>query len=93
MKDKFSKILLGIIAAGIWMIVLQNFNVFDNKQDVYVRGGYIDIAGGYVSVSGSVSVDNTVDVNIDEVLGRPAAAYRAYTDKYGKQHNALGVVK
>ncbi len=86
MKDKFLKILLGIIAAGIWMIVLQNFNVFDNRQDVYVRGGYID-----ADVSGSVSVDNTVDVNIDEVLGKPAAAYKAYTNSYGQQHNALGV--
>ena len=41
-KNIFNKVILIVIAVGIWMIVLQNFNVFDNRQDVYVRGGYID---------------------------------------------------
>jgi len=86
MKDKFLRIILSLIATGIWMIVLQNFNVFENRQDVYVRGGYIN-----AEVSGSVSVGNTVDINIDEILGSSAAAYSAYTDKYGNEHYALGV--
>lgn len=85
MKDKFLKILLSVIAAGIWMIVLQNFNVFDNRQDVYVRGGYID-----ADVSGSVSVDNTVDVNLDEVLGYPVGCRRSYTID-GRQFNSIDV--
>lgn len=85
MKDKFLKILLGIIAAGIWMIVLQNFNVFDNRQDVYVRGGYID-----ADVSGSVSVDNTVDVNLDEVLGYPVGCRQSYTID-GRKYNSIDV--
>jgi len=85
-KDMFNKAILVFIAIGIWILVLQNFNVFDNRKDVYVRGGYIN-----ADVNGRVSVDNTVDVNIDKVLGRPAAAYRAYTNEYGQQHNALGV--
>ena len=64
------KAILIVIAAGIWMIVLQNFNVFDNRQDVYVRGGYID-----ADVSGSVSVDNEVDINISSVNGHGNAFY------------------
>jgi hypothetical protein len=85
MKDKFLKILLGIIAAGIWMIVLQNFNVFDNRQDVYVRGGYID-----ADVSGSVSVDNTVDINIDKVMGYTVGCHDSYTID-GKSYKAIDV--
>lgn len=63
-------VILIFIAIGIWMIVLQNFNVFGNRQDVYVQGGNID-----ADVSGSVSVDNTVSVSIDEVLGRDGKKY------------------
>ena len=69
-KNISLKAILILIAAGIWMIVLQNFNVFDNRQDVYVRGGYID-----ANVSGSVSVDNEVDINISSVNGYPTKSY------------------
>lgn len=69
-KNISLKAILIVIAAGIWMIVLQNFNVFDNRQDVYVRGGYID-----ADVSGSVSVDNEVDINISSVNGHGNAFY------------------
>jgi hypothetical protein len=69
-KNISLKAILILIAAGIWMIVLQNFNVFDNRQDVYVRGGYID-----ADVSGSVSVDNEVDINISSVNGYPTKSY------------------
>ena len=69
-KNISLKAILIVIAAGIWMIVLQNFNIFDNRQDVYVKGGYID-----ADVSGSVDVDNTVDVNLDSINGRRNAFY------------------
>ena len=69
-KNISLKAILIVIAAGIWMIVLQNFNIFDNRQDVYVKGGYID-----ADVRGSVDVDNTVDVNLDSINGRGNAFY------------------
>ncbi|MFB0925726.1 MAG: hypothetical protein QMB65_10695 [Vicingaceae bacterium] len=84
-KNFTLKALLIVIAAGIWMIVLQNFIVFDNRQDVYVRGGYID-----ADVSGSVSVDNTVDINIQEILGRSAGSRRSYTID-GVEYQSLDV--
>ena len=88
-NNKFLKIILTVIAAGIWMIVLQNFNTFDNRQDVYVRGGYIDV-NNTVDVRGSVDVDNTVDVNLDEVLGYPVGCRRSYTID-GRQFNSIDV--
>jgi len=52
------KAILVIIGVGIWAIVLQNAGIIPTKQNVYVKGGYIN-----ADVSGSVDVDNTVDVN------------------------------
>lgn len=88
-NSKFLKIILTVIAVGIWMIVLQNFNTFDNRQDVYVRGGYINV-DNTVDVRGSVDVDNTVDVNLDKVLGYPVGCRRSYTID-GKQYNSIDV--
>ena len=90
-NSKFLKIVLSVIAVGIWMIVLQNFNSFNNRQDVYVRGGHLsaDIDGS-VDVRGSVDVDNTVDINIQEILGRNAASRRSYTID-GVEYNSLDV--
>lgn len=93
-KNLSLKAILISIAVGIWAIVLQNAGVIPTNQnvkvvntvDTYVNGGNID-----ADVSGSVSVDNTVDVNIKKILGAPAAAYGAYTNKYGEKHYALGV--
>lgn len=61
---------------GIWAIVLQNAGIIPTKQNVYVKGGYVKVHG-YVDadVSGSVSVDNTVDINISEINGRRNAFY------------------
>lgn len=84
-SNKVIKTFLIFIGLGVWMIVLQNFNVFDNRQDVYVRGGYID-----ADVSGSVSVGNTVDINIDEVLGYPVGCRTSY-DIDGKSYKSLDV--
>lgn len=91
-KNISLKAILIVIAVGIWAIVLQNAGVIPISQNVYVDGGYVRVSGDVdADVSGSVSVDNTVDINIKEVLGAPAAAYGAYTNKYGKEHYSLGV--
>lgn len=66
------------IGIGTWVIVLQNAGIIPTKQNVYVKGGYIDsyIDGTVdVCVCGSVDVDNTVSVSIDEVLGRDGKKY------------------
>lgn len=64
------------IGIGIWVIVLQNAGIIPTKQNVYVKGGYIDAdIDGTVDVRGSVDVDNTVSVSIDEVLGRDGKKY------------------
>lgn len=91
-KNISLKAILIAIGIGIWVLVLQNAGLIPTKQNVYVKGGYIDAdVNGTVDVTGNVSVDNTVDVNIDEILGRPAAAYHAYNNERGQEHLSLGV--
>ncbi len=70
------KVILGLIAIGIWAIVLQNAGVVPTKQNVYVKGGYVGMDGS-VRVSGSVDVDNMVDINLN-VLGRPVGSHKSY---------------
>lgn len=75
-KNISLKAILIAIGIGIWIIVLQNAGVIPTKQNVYVKGGYIDAdINGTVDVRGSVDVDNTVSVSIDEVLGRNGQKY------------------
>jgi hypothetical protein len=69
-KNISLKAILIAIGLGIWVIVLQNAGVIPTKQNVYVKGGYID-----ADVNGSVSVDNTVDINISAVNGHSNAFY------------------
>lgn len=84
------KAILIAIGLGIWVIVLQNAGVIPTKQNVYVKGGYIDAdIDGTVDVSGSVSVDNTVDVDITKVNGWNAANYYEYKID-GKEFHSLG---
>ena len=68
-------ILLGIIAVCSIILVTQGYG--GGTQDVYVRGG-------------SVDVDNTVDVNLDEVLGRPVGCRTSYTID-GREYQAIDV--
>lgn len=91
MKEKNSKnisfkTILIIIGLGIWAIVLQNAGIIPTKQNVYVKGGFVDIdntvrvkgsvdVDNRVNVQGSVDVDNTISVSIDEVLGRDGKKY------------------
>lgn len=76
-KNISLKAILIAIGAGIWVIVLQNAGIIpklagteNGTQTVYVTGGNID-----ADVSGSVSVDNTVDMNIESVNGHRNAFY------------------
>ena len=71
-KNISLKAILIIIAVGVWAMVLQNAGIIPTNQnvkvvntvDAYVDGGRID-----ANVSGSVSVDNTVNVNIHAING------------------------
>ncbi|MDP2302324.1 MAG: hypothetical protein Q8N03_07870 [Ignavibacteria bacterium] len=90
-NDLLLKVILIIIAIGIWGLFLQNAGVISTKQTVYVKGGYIDAnVSGSVGVSGSVDVDNTVDVNLDKVLGYPVGCRASYTID-GRQFNSIDV--
>ena len=97
-KNISLKAFLIAIGAGIWVIVMQNAGLIpklvgteNGTQTVYVTGGNIDAdVKGTVDVSGSVSVDNTVDVNIDEILGRPAGCRTSYSID-GREYHLLDV--
>ncbi len=97
MKDKTVKIVLYVIAIGVWILVLQNVGVIPTRQNVnaYVEGGYVGVSGnveveGYVDVSGSVEITNEVDVDIRRINGWHAANYKSYTlDK--EEYHSLGV--
>jgi hypothetical protein len=70
------KVILIAIGLGIWVIVLQNAGVIPTKQNVYVKGGYIDAdINRTVDVRGSVSVNNTVDVNLAAINGKSNVFY------------------
>lgn len=82
-KNISLKAILIVIGLGIWVIVLQNAGVIPTKQNVYVKGGYIDAdVNGTVDVRGSVDVDNTVSVSIDEVLGKNGQKYYYNNSRY-----------
>jgi len=76
-KNISLKAILIIMTIGIWAVVLQNAGIIPTKQNVYVKGGYID-----ADVSGSVDIDNTVDVNgyidvnIEAINGKSNAFYQ-----------------
>ena len=64
------KSILMAIAVGIWMLVLQNLGVIPVAQ----------------KVSGNVDIDNTVDINLQEINGRSDVFFnnpmRGDDDKY-----------
>ena len=62
LKNLSLKSILMAIAVGIWMLVLQNLGVIPVAQDVRIKKT--------VKVSGNVDVDNTIDVNLQEINGR-----------------------
>ena len=86
-KNISLKAILIAIGLGIWVMVLQNAGVIPTKQNVYVKGGYIDAdVNGTVDVRGSVDIDNTVDINIEEINGQSDVFFnnpgRGHNDKY-----------
>ena len=90
-KHIFRNVLLFFIAAGVWGMFLQNMGVFvpinnytqkvevvkidDYTQKVEVVNTVDTEVQGRVIVSGTVSVDNTVSVSIDEVLNKDGRKY------------------
>lgn len=68
-KKSTQNIILIFVAIGAWAIVLQNAGVIPTKQNVKVVNT-ID-----ANVSGSVGIDNTVDINIEAVNGHKSAFY------------------
>jgi hypothetical protein len=88
--NKTSKIILLSIAIGIWAIVLQNAGVIPTSQNVKVVNGVDTYVNGTVKVSGSVGIDNTIDINIKEIQGRSAGSRRSY-EIDGKEYQSLDV--
>lgn len=59
---------------GVWILVFQNIGT-NGVQNVYVVGGELD-----ANVSGNVSVDNTVDVNLYEINGYRNCFYNRFIE-------------
>lgn len=78
-KNLSLKTILIIIGVGIWAIVLQNAGIIPTNQKVRV----VNRVDAYVS--GSVSIDNEVDVNIEAINGH-STFYRKTGDTKGKYY-------
>lgn len=63
------KLILGSIAIGIWVLVLQNFGLFSEDKTQSVRVVNSVGINGSVEVEGRVNIGNTVDVNLQEING------------------------
>lgn len=75
LEEKLKLIFLGIISVCLIILVVEVSSVASRKSmDVYIVGGRVD-----AEVSGDVSVDNIVDVNVQQVLGGMVGAHRSYT--------------
>ena len=84
--DLLTKILLGSIALGIWVVALQNFGALPTAggQEVTVTNT-VDVRGS-VDVAGSVDVDEPLEVDIVRINGWRAANYYAYERPEGEYH-------
>lgn len=85
-KNNALKIILITMSIGIWVIVMQNAGIIPTKQSVYVKGGYVKVNGSVdAEVSGSISIDNDVDVNIKAINGHKNAFYdHSYDGVYNR---------
>lgn len=90
------KVLLIVIAVGIWANVLQNAGIIPSAgKQVYVVGGDIDAnVSGAVDVRNTVDVDvqNQVSVDIERVLGYPIGCHKSYTVN-GREYHAIDIFK
>ena len=76
-NTKSGKLIFIAIAIGIWAIVLQNAGIIPTKQNVYVKGGYVNAdVSGSVDIDNAIEIDGTIDVNIDEINGYGNAFYQ-----------------
>lgn len=83
-KVNLNTILLLIIAVGVWVIV-GKLNI--GTQDVRVVNTVDVEVDNRVAVEGWVEVSNTVDVNLDKVLGYPVGCRESYTIDGQKYHS------
>lgn len=76
-NDRFSKTILILLTVGIWLIVLRNFGILPVRNQVYIKGGYVDATvSGSVDVENEVEISGYVDVNIDAINGHSNAFYK-----------------
>ena len=103
--DKTTKLLLVIIAAGIWANVLVKTHAgaspavaqtgpVEVTGSVAIEGGTVDVTGSVVventlDVTGSVDVENIVDVNFARVIGYPLARAERGMDVGVKASNGM----
>ncbi len=89
-KNISLKVILISMTLGIWAVVLQNAGVIPTSQNVKVVNSVDTYVNGTVKVSGSVDVDNTVGVNIQQIQGRSAGSRTSYVID-GKEYQSLDV--
>ena len=69
-KNISLNVFLIVIAVGIWGIFLQNSGIIPTKQNVYVKGGYIN-----ADVNNTIDVTGYLDVNLEAINGKSNAFY------------------
>lgn len=74
-KNLSLKAILGIIAIGIWAIVLQNAGVIPTNQNVKVVNTVDAYVRGSVDVDNTVEVSGYLDVNLEAINGKSNAFY------------------
>lgn len=79
-------------AIGIWALVLQNAGVLPKENGVFLTNPYLPTHFGGVKsdVSGVVSIDNEVKVNLMKILSRNAGSHNSCTID-GQEYNSLDV--
>lgn len=92
MQDNITKVILGAIAIGIWVLVFQNSQQESSSSTIPVR--VVNTVDSKINdpirVTGNVKIDNIVDVNLEEILGYKAGTRRSYTIN-GVEYNSLDV--
>lgn len=82
----FNRILLLVIAVGVWGIFIQNFIHNIRTQDVYVTNR----VDAWVDNTVDVRVENEVEVDLQKVLGYPVGCRKSYSID-GREYQAIDV--